>query len=99
MGGWDNQAPCRRVTVGEVPTRHHHQKAPRKQRDQLTFRIASLIISIFSELADIRDENDIKIKQTRNGGDERSVETYHGRRRGSRQPSWSRQWKLSWEAC
>ena len=58
-------------------------------RDPLTFTIASLIISISNESANIRDHSDTKIALTRYGGGAGSVKTYRGRRRG--RPSWSRQ--------
>lgn len=66
--------------------------------DLLTLTIASLIISILMESADVRDANDVPIAFTRWGGRSGSVKTYHGRRRERREwPSWSRR-LLSWEA-
>ena len=55
-------------------------------------------MSIFTESAGIRDKNNIHFSFTRCGGGGRSVKTYHGRRRGSSRPSWSRWWRSSWEA-
>lgn len=70
-----------------------------KQRDLLTFRMASLIISILMESVEARDKEDTKIILISCCGEERSVETYRGMKHGQRcRTSWSRQWKLSWEA-
>lgn len=70
-----------------------------KQRDLLTFRMASLIISILMESVEARDKDDTRIILISRCGEERSVETYRGMKHGQRcRTSWSRQWKLSWEA-
>lgn len=59
--------------------------------DLLTFTIASLIMSIWIESADIRDTGDTPFTPMRWGGGSGSEETYHGRRREERAPpSWPR---------
>lgn len=89
--------PRRRVTVGRV--RSSIAGVAWKQRDLLTFRIASLIISIWIGSVKARDKDDTKIALTACCGEARSVETYRGMKHGQRcRTSWSRQWKLSWEA-
>lgn len=66
--------------------------------DLLTLTMASLIISIWMESADVRDSGDTIFAFTRWDGGPGSEKTYHGRKSEPLgQPSWTRR-LLSWEA-
>lgn len=58
-----------------------------------------MIISIWMESVEARDEDDARIILTACCGRKGSAEAYRGTRHGQqRRTSWSRPWKLSWEA-